>query len=165
MPISTLVGGFPFAGSGFNDGAGYCFAQDTGGGLVIVDPWQRGGDRTNSNFVVMGNSGVGKSTAIKHIILSEFMKGTKILVVDPESEYKDLCHNLGGNWVNAVGGSAGWINPLQVRPSPCEEGEAERLYPSMGAGMEASEGSEPHPLQEQDGADSGLCELVNLPCT
>ncbi len=93
------------------------------------------------------------------------MKGTKILVVDPESEYKDLCHNLGGNWVNAVGGSAGWINPLQVRPSPCEEGEAERLYPSMGAGMEASEGSEPHPLQEQDGADSGLCELVNLPCT
>ena len=88
-----------------------------GGGLVIVDPWQRGGDRTNSNFVVMGNSGVGKSTAIKHIILSEFMKGTKIFVIDPESEYKDLCHNLGGDWVNAVGGSAGRINPLQVRPS------------------------------------------------
>ena len=140
VPISTLVGGFPFAGSGFNDGAGYCFAQDTGGGLVIVDPWQRGGDRTNSNFVVMGNSGVGKSTAIKHIILSEFMKGTKIFVIDPESEYKDLCHNLGGDWVNAVGGSAGRINPLQVRPSPRDdEGEADRLYPD---------------------ADSGLCELA-----
>ena len=53
-----------------------------------MDTWRRGGDRTNSNFVIMGNSGVGKSTAIKHIILSEFMKGTKILVVDPESEVR-----------------------------------------------------------------------------
>lgn len=85
VPMSTFVGGFPFASSGFNDGEGYYFAQDTGGGLVIVDTWRRGGDRTNSNFVIMGNSGVGKFTAIKHIILSEFMKGTKILVADPAS--------------------------------------------------------------------------------
>ncbi len=137
VPISTFVGGFPFASSGFNDGAGYYFAQDTAGGLVIVDTWRRGGDRTNSNFVVMGNSGVGKSTAIKHIILSEFMKGTKILVIDPESEYKDLCCNLGGDWVNAVGGSTGMINPLQVRPSPRDdeqEKEAERLYRGVDDG-------------------------------
>ena len=135
VPISTFVGGFPFASSGFNDGEGYYFAQDTSGGLVIVDTWRRGGDRTNSNFVIMGNSGVGKSTAIKHIILSEFMKGTKILVVDPESEYRDLCFNLNGDWINAVGGSAGMINPLQVRPSPHDdeqEKEADRLYRDEG---------------------------------
>ena len=122
----------------FNDGEGYYFAQDTSGGLVIVDTWRRGGDRTNSNFVIMGNSGVGKSTAIKHIILSEFMKGTKILVVDPESEYRDLCFNLNGDWINAVGGSAGMINPLQVRPSPRDdeqEKEADRLYRDEGYGM------------------------------
>ena len=138
VPISTFVGGFPFASSGFNDGEGYYFAQDTSGGLVIVDTWRRGGDRTNSNFVIMGNSGVGKSTAIKHIILSEFMKGTKILVVDPESEYRDLCFNLNGDWINAVGGSAGMINPLQVRPSPRDdeqEKEADRLYRDEGYGM------------------------------
>lgn len=138
VPMSTFVGGFPFASSGFNDGEGYYFAQDTSGGLVIVDTWRRGGDRTNSNFVIMGNSGVGKSTAIKHIILSEFMKGTKILVADPESEYKDLCHNLNGDWINAVGGSTGMINPLQVRPSPRDdeqEKEADRLYRDEGYGM------------------------------
>lgn len=138
VPISTFVGGFPFASSGFNDGEGYYFAQDTSGGLVVVDTWRRGGDRTNSNFVIMGNSGVGKSTAIKHIILSEFMKGTRILVVDPESEYKDLCFNLGGDWINAVGGSLGMINPLQVRPSPhddVQEKEADRLYRDEGYGM------------------------------
>lgn len=138
VPLSTFVGGFPFASSGFNDGEGCYFAQDASGGLVIVDVWKRGGDRTNSNFVIMGNSGVGKSTAIKHIILSEYMKGTKILVADPESEYKDLCFNLGGDWINAVGGGSGMINPLQVRPSPRddeEEKEAERLYRDEGSGM------------------------------
>ena len=50
VPMSTFVGGFPFASSGFNDGAGYYFAQDSSGGLVIVDVWKRGGDRTNSKF-------------------------------------------------------------------------------------------------------------------
>lgn len=138
VPLSTFVGGFPFASSGFNDGEGYYFAQDTSGGLVIVDVWRRGGDRTNSNFVIMGNSGVGKSTAIKHIIMSEFMKGTKIIVADPESEYKDLCHNLGGDWINAVGGSTGMINPLQVRPSPRDdeqEKDTDRLYRDEGYGM------------------------------
>lgn len=138
VPMSTFVGGFPFASSGFNDGEGYYFAQDANGGLVIVDVWKRGGDRTNSNFVVMGNSGVGKSTAIKHILMSEYMKGTKILVVDPESEYKDLCYNLGGDWINAVGGAGGRFNPLQVRPSPRDdesEKESDRLYRDEGYGM------------------------------
>ena len=88
VPFSTFVGGFPFASSGFNDGEGYYFAKDRNGGLVIVDTWKRGGDRTNSNFCVMGNSGVGKSTAIKHILLSEYMKGTRIIVIDPESEVR-----------------------------------------------------------------------------
>lgn len=138
VPFSTFVGGFPFASSGFNDGEGYYFAKDTSGGLVIVDTWKRGGDRTNSNFCVMGNSGVGKSTAIKHILLSEYMKGTRIIVIDPESEYRDLCQNLNGDWINAVGGSKGMINPLQVRPSPRDdEDEIEelRLYRDEGYGM------------------------------
>lgn len=138
VPFSTFVGGFPFASSGFNDGEGYYFAKDRNGGLVIVDTWKRGGDRTNSNFCVMGNSGVGKSTAIKHILLSENMKGTRIIVIDPESEYRDLCQNLNGDWINAVGGSKGMINPLQVRPSPRDdedEKEELRLYRDEGYGM------------------------------
>lgn len=136
IPMSTFVGGFPFASSGFSDGSGYYFAKDSNGGLVIVDTWARGNDRTNSNMVVMGVAGVGKSTAIKHILLSEYMKGTKLLIVDPESEYKELCKNLGGDWINAGGGSNGKINPLQIRPAPRdEEGENDRLYFDQGHGM------------------------------
>lgn len=89
IPMSTFVGGFPFASSGYNDGRGYYFAKDSNGGLVILDTWERGNDRTNSSFVIMGVAGIGKSTVVKHIMLSEYMKGTKILCIDPESEYKD----------------------------------------------------------------------------
>ena len=136
IPMSTFVGGFPFASNGFNDGSGYYFAKDNSGGLVIVDTWKRGNDRTNSNMVVMGVAGVGKSTAVKHIMLSEYMKGTKIITVDPESEYKDMCLNLGGDWINAGGGQGGMLNPLQIRPAPVDDdGEADKLYQDEGNGM------------------------------
>ena len=107
IPMSTFVGGFPFASSGYNDGRGYYFAKDSNGGLVILDTWERGNDRTNSSFVIMGVAGIGKSTVVKHIMLSEYMKGTKILCIDPESEYKDMCRNLNGSWLNAGGGKNG----------------------------------------------------------
>lgn len=137
VPMSTFVGGFPFASSGFNDGTGYYLAKDYNGGLVIVDTWKRGNDRTNTNMVILGVAGVGKSTAIKHIALSEYMKGTKLIFIDPESEYEDLCFNLNGDWINAGGGSNGRINPFQIRPSPRDEDNEDgvRLYKDEGHGM------------------------------
>lgn len=41
IPMSTFVGGFPFASSGYNDGRGYYFAKDSNGGLVILDNVKR----------------------------------------------------------------------------------------------------------------------------
>ena len=84
VPLSTFVGGLPFASNGFNDNNGYYFARDTEGGIVVLDSWKRGGDRTNSNYVIMGTAGVGKSTVAKHLILNEYMTGTKLLAIDPE---------------------------------------------------------------------------------
>lgn len=118
VPMSTFVGGFPFASTGFNDGTGYYIAKDSGGGLIIGDTWKRGDDRTNSSWVFMGIAGVGKSTAVKHIAEAEYMKGTKLIFIDPESEYKDLCLNLNGDWINAGGDKRGLLNPLQIRPAP-----------------------------------------------
>ncbi len=83
------------------------FAKDSSGGLVIIDPWKREEDRTNTNFVIMGVPGVGKSTAIKHIVLSEYMRGTKLIFIDPHREYFELCQKLNGDWINAGGGSKG----------------------------------------------------------
>ncbi|MGV8154992.1 MAG: VirB4 family type IV secretion system protein [Alkaliphilus sp.] len=133
IPMSSYIGGFPFSSSGYNDGTGYYFGRDNGGGLVILDPWKRGNDRTNTNFTIMGDSGVGKSTVVKHIALSEYMKGTKIIFIDPEREMRELCEALDGDWINAGGGSSGRINPLQIRPIPVDEND--KYYKDDGNGM------------------------------
>jgi ABC-type dipeptide/oligopeptide/nickel transport system ATPase subunit len=133
IPMSSFIGGFPFSSSGYNDGTGYYFGRDNGGGLVILDPWKRGNDRTNTNFTIMGVAGVGKSTAVKHIALSEYMKGTKIIFIDPEREYRELCESLKGDWINAGGGSNGRINPLQIRPTPVDDDD--KYYQDDGNGM------------------------------
>lgn len=133
IPMSSFVGGFPFSSSGYNDGTGYYFGRDNTGGLVVLDPWKRGNDRTNTNFTIMGVAGVGKSTVVKHIALSEYMKGTKIIFIDPEQEYKELTKALNGDWINTGGGVNGKINPLQIRPTPVDEEDP--YYKDEGNGM------------------------------
>lgn len=118
MPLRTFVGGFPFSSSGLNDNAGCYVARDVAGGLVVLDFWLRENDRTNSNFVIMGVPGTGKSATTKHIMLSQFMLGTKLIFIDPESEYKDFCQNLGGTWLNAGGSAKARVNPLHIMPIP-----------------------------------------------
>lgn len=64
------------------------------------------------------------------------MKGTKILCIDPESEYKDMCRNLNGSWLNAGGGKNGRSNLLQIRPAPRDDDdETDKLYTDEGNGM------------------------------
>lgn len=126
-PLRSVIGGFPFASSGFNDGSGYLFAtlsdsNNSTSSNMILDLWKREHDRNNSNIVIMGESGSGKSTKLKDIELMEYAMGTKIIVIDPEREQKHLCKKLKGNWINAGGGS-GRINPLQVRVLPTDPDE------------------------------------------
>jgi len=130
VPMSSFIEGFPFASNSFVDQNGYPFGRNSKGGLVVLDPWKRGSDRTNSNFVVSGVPGVGKSTVVKYIMISEYMMGTASIVIDPEREYKDLTKNLDGDWVNA-GGGAFIVNPLQFKHVPLDdddEEDAHKLY-------------------------------------
>ena len=125
MPVSTIAGAFPFNFSGINDAKGYILGKDNAGGIVLLDTWKRGGDRTNSNWTILGAPGVGKSATVKHIFLNEYAQGTKIIIIDPEREYKELCENLNGQWINCGGGKGGRINPLQVKDVPLDEEDDE----------------------------------------
>ena len=104
---------------------------------MFLDLWKRYNDRTNSDIVVMGVKGQGKSTIVKHIALWEYALGVKLIFVDPEREYKDLCKNLGGDWINAGGGKGGRINPLQIRPIPRDDENEEEVkaYVDEGHGV------------------------------
>ncbi|MDE6433698.1 MAG: DUF87 domain-containing protein [Lachnospiraceae bacterium] len=129
-PLRSIMGGFPFASAGFNDGSGYMFgalasSDNIANSNMILDPWKRNQERNNSHIVIMGMPGTGKSTKVKDIILMDYAMGTRLFIIDPEREYKTECERLGGTWVNA-GGGKGKINPLQVRvlpPDPDEDGE------------------------------------------
>jgi len=120
VPLASVIGGFPFASSGLNDNDGYILGRDSNDGLVVFDSWLRSADRTNSNMVIMGIAGQGKSTAIKQIIKQEWLNGTKIICIDPEGEYRYLTKNLGGDIIDAGGisGKSDIINPLEIRPVP-----------------------------------------------
>lgn len=136
MTSSSWIGGYPFSRSGFNDGKGYYFGRDVKEGIIILDSWKRGGDRTNSNFVITGTAGVGKSTVTKHIGINEYMIGSTVIFIDPEREYKEMTENLGGNWIDIGSGKGGRINPLQIREIPLEDEDLESINNS-GKGMGA----------------------------
>lgn len=125
MPVSTIAGGFPFSSSGLNDNKGILLGEDINRGAVILDIWKREGDRTNSNITVLGKPGVGKSSTVKKIIYNEWLQGTKIIITDPEGEYKEFVKNVGGAWINLGGGKGGRINPLEVKNIPEDEDEEE----------------------------------------
>ena len=117
MPISTLMGGYASASSGLNDVGGYYLGKTREQNLVILNQWVRNKDRTNSNWIVTGVPGVGKSTALKDIFFKEYSLGTKIIIFDPEREYADIAKNeyIHGDVIDCASGITGRINPLQIR--------------------------------------------------
>lgn len=131
MPVETIAAMYPFVYSGINDGTGILLGSDKDGGILLVDFWKREGSRTNTNVTVLGRPGVGKSTVIKKMLTFENANDTDVTIIDPEREYKDLCENLGGDWINCGGGAGGRINPLQIRSVPLDdddEEEGDRLF-------------------------------------
>lgn len=137
MPLSTFTGGWPMAAAGLNDKGGYYIGKTRNNRTVIVNQWLRGKDRTNSNWIITGVPGTGKSTAVKDILTSEYAfgagTGTKIIIFDPEQEYVDLTKHpyIAGDVIDGAGGGQGRINPLQIRTASKmehEETDEESLY-------------------------------------
>jgi len=116
IPIMTTASSFPFIFQNLqDDGDAMVLGTDSLGSLIFFDLWKRTNKRNNSNAVIIGKSGSGKSTLIKKLIRGNWCRGSKIIVIDPEREYKDLCQNIGGTWIDCGTGSQGIINPLEVR--------------------------------------------------
>ena len=125
MPLSSFIGGFPMANPGLNDKDGYYLGKTSNGRgrLVIVNPWLRGKDRTNTNWFISGVPGVGKSTFLKNVFIMEYALGTRIIIFDPNEEFIELTEHpdINGDVVYCAGeapknnGVKGRINPLQAR--------------------------------------------------
>lgn len=124
VPAETIAAAMPFTATNLNDGSGFILGRDKKNEVVIMDIWRRGGDRANSNWAVLGVAGSGKSTTVKKILVNEYARGTKIIIIDPEREYRDICNNMKGSWIDC-GGGRGVINPLQAWSVPEDDEEGD----------------------------------------
>ena len=107
-----------FANSGLTDDGGYPLGRDSYDEPVLLDIWKRGGGRENSNVVILGNSGAGKSAFIKSLLFNQLASGDKVVLFDAENEYVGIAKQLHANILDAYGGDGSKINPLQLRDIP-----------------------------------------------
>ena len=104
---------FPFVLSNVMDDTG-CILGTENGYPVVVDFFKRDYERVNSNMVVIGKSGSGKSFATKTILTQLSAENCKIFILDPENEYSVLAQNLGGRLIDVGTAAQGRINPFHV---------------------------------------------------
>ena len=120
LPASSVANLYPLNFSGKTDPRGFYIGRDKYGTNILVDFDRRAEDKTTSNILILGNSGQGKSYLMKLILTNIRESGKSIIVLDPETEYKELCDNLGGCYIDFLSGDY-IINPLE--PKTWSDGE------------------------------------------
>lgn len=121
LPASSVANLYPLNYSGKTDEKGFYIGRDKFGTNILVDFDKRTEDKTNSNILILGNSGQGKSYLMKLLLCNQREAGKSILILDPEQEYKELTENLGGTYIDMMSGQY-MINPLE----PKSWGEADK---------------------------------------
>ena len=114
LPASSAANLFPFNYSGKTDEHGLYIGRDKYGTNILVDLDRRAEDKTTSNILILGNSGQGKSYLMKLLLTNIRESGKRIIVLDPESEYEELCLSLGGCYIDFLSGEFK-INPLEPK--------------------------------------------------
>lgn len=114
LPASAVGNLFPFNFSGKTDPKGFYIGRDRYGTNILIDLDRRSDDKTNSNILILGNSGQGKSYLLKLLLTNLRESGKRIICLDPESEYEDLTANLGGSYIDYLSGEY-MINLLEPK--------------------------------------------------
>jgi type IV secretory pathway VirB4 component len=100
---------FPFVSSELVQESGILYGiNKSNNSLVIIDRFSL----NNANSIIFAQSGSGKSYTAKVEILRQLMQGTKVIVIDPEREYKQLTKSVKGTYVKLSTTSKEKINPF-----------------------------------------------------
>lgn len=100
---------FPFTSSELVQESGILYGiNKSNNSLVIIDRFSL----HNANSIIFAQSGSGKSYAAKVEILRQLMQKTKVIVIDPEREYKQLSESLNGTYIKLSVKSEEKINPF-----------------------------------------------------
>lgn len=116
MPGSTLGYSLFPREPGILDASGITLGHDALGGLVRVNTVDRTATRHNSNIVIFGASGSGKSTTAKKVTLLEYLSyGSRAIIIDPEGEWVELARALGADVISIGAKSSAKLSPLEPR--------------------------------------------------
>ena len=101
---------FPFVSSELVQESGILYGiNKSNNSLVIIDRYSL----NNANSIIFAQSGSGKSYTAKVEILRHLMQGTKVIIIDPEREYKQLAASVNGTYIRLSSSSKEKINPFQ----------------------------------------------------
>lgn len=121
MTTTTLAASFPFISDILQDEKGIMLGSNSN--PVIVDFFQRNNARVNSNMIIIGKSGGGKSFATKSILAHLAADNTKIYICDPEKEYVTMAKRLHGGVIDVGNAGNGRFNPFHIYPAMLDDDE------------------------------------------
>jgi len=111
VTTSALSAFFPFTSSFSKfDSSGIWLGLNKNNVPIIKDIFSL----SNPNGVVLAQSGGGKSYFSKLLITRYLLNGTKVMVIDPQGEYKTLVSHFKGQRIDLSRESDSIINPLDL---------------------------------------------------
>lgn len=120
---SSLAAVFPFVRTFVMDEGGIMLGENKNNNYpFIFNLWKRGNLYQNSNAMIIGKSGSGKSFFLKSLITNEWANNTRVIICDPEAEYITLTKNLSGNVIDVGNAKEGRINPFHIYKILTEDG-------------------------------------------
>ncbi len=119
MVTSTLGACFPFVSDMLMDDKGILLGSNSN--PVFVDFFQRNDVRVNSNMIIIGKSGGGKSFATKSILTNLAADNARIYICDPEKEYSIMAKKLHGGMIDVGNAGRGRFNPFHIYPNMLDE--------------------------------------------
>ena len=119
IPTTTVAAAFPFISDMLQDEKGIYLGSNSY--PVFIDFFKRNNTRVNSNMIVIGKSGSGKSFATKSLLANLAADNTKIFICDPEKEYIVLAEKMHGNVIDVGNAGKGRFNPFHVYPAMLDD--------------------------------------------
>ncbi|MDD3686355.1 MAG: ATP-binding protein [Bacteroidales bacterium] len=111
LDSSSAALSFPFVSSELVQESGILYGINrSNSSLVILDRFKL----PNANSILFAQSGAGKSYTAKVEILRHLTQGTKVIVIDPEREYRQLADSVKGTYIKLSNNSREKINPFDL---------------------------------------------------
>tara|TARA_B100000315_G_C14583521_1_gene591741 strand:- start:307 stop:3441 length:3135 start_codon:yes stop_codon:yes gene_type:complete len=111
ITTKALSAFFPFTSQFLEvDEQGVWFGMNTNDVPIVRDIFSL----TNPNGLILATSGSGKSYFAKLFISRHLLNGTRVIVIDPQGEYSELCKKFNGQLITISRSSELIINPLDL---------------------------------------------------